>query len=58
MISTSCPRWWNRANFSPMSQLTDLTISEARKALREKKFSALELADAYLAEMEAYAARG
>jgi aspartyl-tRNA(Asn)/glutamyl-tRNA(Gln) amidotransferase subunit A len=35
-----------------MNQLTDLTISEARKALREKKFSALELADAYLAEME------
>jgi aspartyl-tRNA(Asn)/glutamyl-tRNA(Gln) amidotransferase subunit A len=34
-----------------MSQLTDLTISEARKALREKRFSALELTEAYLAAM-------
>ncbi len=35
-----------------MSELTDFTISEARKALREKQFSALELTEAYLAAME------
>jgi aspartyl-tRNA(Asn)/glutamyl-tRNA(Gln) amidotransferase subunit A len=35
-----------------MTQFTNLTIAEARKALREKQFSALELTEAYLAEME------
>jgi len=35
-----------------MSELTDFTISEARTALREKQFSALELTEAYLAAME------
>jgi aspartyl-tRNA(Asn)/glutamyl-tRNA(Gln) amidotransferase subunit A len=35
-----------------MSNLTSLTISEARRALRKKEFTALELTDAYLAAME------
>ena len=35
-----------------MSELTDLTISEARKGLRDRQFSALELTEAYLAAME------
>jgi aspartyl-tRNA(Asn)/glutamyl-tRNA(Gln) amidotransferase subunit A len=35
-----------------MSDLTSLTISEARRALRRKEFTALELTDAYLAAME------
>jgi aspartyl-tRNA(Asn)/glutamyl-tRNA(Gln) amidotransferase subunit A len=35
-----------------MSDLTSLTISEARRALRNKDFTALELTDAYLAAME------
>ena len=35
-----------------MSALTSLTIAEARKALKERQFSALELTDAYLAAME------
>jgi len=35
-----------------MSDLTSLTISEARRALRKKEFTALELTDAYLAAME------
>ena len=35
-----------------MSKLTSLTIAEARKGLKEKKFSSLELTEAYLAAME------
>jgi len=35
-----------------MSKLTSLTIAEARKGLKERKFSALELTEAYLAAME------
>ena len=35
-----------------MSDLTDLTIAAVRRALRNKEFTALELADAYLAAME------
>jgi aspartyl-tRNA(Asn)/glutamyl-tRNA(Gln) amidotransferase subunit A len=34
-----------------MTDLTSLTLARARDALREKKFSATELADAYLAAM-------
>ena len=33
--------------------LTDLTLAEARDGLRARKFSALELTDAYLAAIEA-----
>jgi aspartyl-tRNA(Asn)/glutamyl-tRNA(Gln) amidotransferase subunit A len=36
-----------------MSDLTKLTIAEARKALKEKQFSAIELTDAYLAAIDA-----
>ncbi|MHA1545132.1 MAG: Asp-tRNA(Asn)/Glu-tRNA(Gln) amidotransferase subunit GatA [Alphaproteobacteria bacterium] len=39
-----------------MADLTDLTLAEARDGLRAKKFSALELTDAYLAAIEAGAA--
>ncbi|MGH8326381.1 MAG: Asp-tRNA(Asn)/Glu-tRNA(Gln) amidotransferase subunit GatA [Steroidobacteraceae bacterium] len=39
-----------------MSELTDLTIAEARAALRGKEFTAVELADAHVAAAEA--ARG
>ena len=35
-----------------MSKLTSLTIADARKGLKERKFSSLELTDAYLAAME------
>jgi aspartyl-tRNA(Asn)/glutamyl-tRNA(Gln) amidotransferase subunit A len=35
-----------------MTDLTSLTISAAREALRKKQFSALELTDAYIANME------
>ncbi|MFO0993490.1 MAG: Asp-tRNA(Asn)/Glu-tRNA(Gln) amidotransferase subunit GatA [Hyphomicrobiales bacterium] len=35
-----------------MSKLTSLTIAEARKGLKERKFSSLELTEAYLAAME------
>ncbi|MGE0340318.1 MAG: Asp-tRNA(Asn)/Glu-tRNA(Gln) amidotransferase subunit GatA [Xanthobacteraceae bacterium] len=35
-----------------MSELTSLTLAEARDALRAKKISAKELADAHLSEME------
>ena len=35
-----------------MSELTSLTLSEAREHLRTKEFSAVELADAHLAAME------
>ena len=35
-----------------MSELTTLTLAEARDRLRAKKISAKELADAHLAEME------
>ncbi len=35
-----------------VTSLTSLTISAARDALKRREFSALELADAYLAEME------
>jgi len=34
-----------------MTDLTSLTLAQARDALREKKFSAIELADAHLAAM-------
>ena len=34
-----------------MSDLTALTLAQARDALRKKEFSALELADAHLAAM-------
>jgi aspartyl-tRNA(Asn)/glutamyl-tRNA(Gln) amidotransferase subunit A len=36
-----------------MSELTSLTLAEARDGLRAKKFSAREIADAHLAAMEA-----
>ena len=36
-----------------MTELTSLTLGEARDGLRSKRFSAVELADAYLAAMEA-----
>jgi len=36
-----------------MTELTSLTLGEARDGLRSKRFSAVELADAYLASMEA-----
>ncbi len=36
-----------------MSDLTDLNLAEARDGLRARKFSAVELADAYLAAMAA-----
>src|SRR5215475_5094065 len=36
-----------------MTELTSLTLGEARDGLRRKRFSALELADAHLAAMEA-----
>ncbi|MFC5069158.1 Asp-tRNA(Asn)/Glu-tRNA(Gln) amidotransferase subunit GatA [Flaviflagellibacter deserti] len=39
-----------------MSELTDLTLAEARDGLRAKKFTATELADAHIAAVEA--ARG
>jgi aspartyl-tRNA(Asn)/glutamyl-tRNA(Gln) amidotransferase subunit A len=35
-----------------MTSLTALTIAEARRGLRERRFSALELTDAYLAAIE------
>ena len=35
-----------------MTDLTSLTIATARKGLRSREFSALELANAYLANME------
>ena len=35
-----------------MTDLTSLTLAQARDALREKEFSAIELADAHLAAME------
>lgn len=35
-----------------MSQLIDLTLAEARDGLRSKKFSAIELTDAYLAAID------
>src|SRR5204863_642671 len=35
-----------------MRSLTSLTIAQARDGLKSREFSALELADAYLAEME------
>ena len=35
-----------------MSELTTLTIAGARDGLKQKKFSAAELADAHLAAME------
>ena len=35
-----------------MSELTALTIAEAREGLRNKAFSAAELTDAHLAAME------
>jgi aspartyl-tRNA(Asn)/glutamyl-tRNA(Gln) amidotransferase subunit A len=35
-----------------MSKITSLTIAEARRALRKKEFSALELTEAYLSAME------
>src|SRR6266542_1293265 len=35
-----------------MTSLTSLTIAQARDGLKSRKFSALELPDAYLAEME------
>src|SRR6202167_3311332 len=35
-----------------MSDLTSLTLAQSRDALRNKEFSALELADAHLAAME------
>jgi aspartyl-tRNA(Asn)/glutamyl-tRNA(Gln) amidotransferase subunit A len=34
-----------------MTSLTSLTIAEAREGLKNRRFSALEMADAYLAEM-------
>ena len=34
-----------------MSELTSLTLAQARDALRKKEFSATELADAHLAVM-------
>ena len=37
-----------------MSDLTRLTIAEARAALDAKEFTSLELTDAYLAAMEAH----
>ncbi len=40
-----------------MTKLTDLTIAEALKSLAEKKFSAVELADAHLAAMATPSAR-
>jgi len=36
-----------------MTELTSLTLGEARDGLRSKRFSAIELADAHLAAMEA-----
>ena len=39
-----------------MADLTNLTLAEARDGLRTKKFSALEVTDAYLAAIEAGAA--
>jgi aspartyl-tRNA(Asn)/glutamyl-tRNA(Gln) amidotransferase subunit A len=36
-----------------MTELTKLTISEARRRMRAREFSAVELADAYLAAIEA-----
>jgi aspartyl-tRNA(Asn)/glutamyl-tRNA(Gln) amidotransferase subunit A len=38
-----------------MTKLTDLTIAEARKGLNAKDFTAVELAEAYIAAMEAHA---
>src|SRR5271155_3456624 len=35
-----------------MSELTSLTLAQARDALRKKEFSALELADAHLLAIE------
>ena len=37
-----------------MSDLTRLTIAEARDALAKKEFSAVDLTDAYLAAMEVH----
>ncbi|MBE0693742.1 MAG: Asp-tRNA(Asn)/Glu-tRNA(Gln) amidotransferase subunit GatA, partial [Aquamicrobium sp.] len=37
-----------------MTDLTHLTIAEAREKLRAKEFSALELTDAYLAAIDAF----
>ena len=37
-----------------MSDLTRLTIAEARAALDAKEFTSIELTDAYLAAMEAH----
>src|ERR687886_1654892 len=36
-----------------MTELTELTIAEARDGLRAKRFSAAELAEAYVAALEA-----
>ena len=36
-----------------MTELTDLSLAEARDGLRARKFSALELTEAYLAAMVA-----
>ena len=36
-----------------MTDLTDLTIAEAKKGLRDKEFTAVELTEAYIKNMEA-----
>jgi aspartyl-tRNA(Asn)/glutamyl-tRNA(Gln) amidotransferase subunit A len=35
-----------------LSDLTSLTLAEARDGLRDRKFSAVEIADAHLASIE------
>ena len=57
----SCPRSWTdrdarRNHDEPMTDLLDFTFADARKALADKDFSAVELTSAYVGAMEA--ARG
>src|SRR5690606_31512239 len=49
--SSRCRRWWND-RYGGMSDLTEFSIAEIRAALAGKRFSAVELARAYLANME------
>src|SRR5262245_53132210 len=50
MTSSSCRKSSNSARL--MTSLVSLTIAAAREGLKKGQFSALELTEAYLAEME------
>ena len=48
MTILPCRRWWSKK----MTDITKLTISEALKALKNKEFTATELTEAYVRNME------